>query len=141
MLEQSHVSTETDEHVDEPTTKQKKDDGKQTSEDVQDGNCHPAAEDEPPAAEDEPPTIPDEPPTAPDEPPTAPDEPPTAPDKPPTSPDEPPPVEDESPCAEDESPTTEDVLPPDGKSPLTTCLLYTSPSPRDQRGSRMPSSA
>ena len=25
--------------------------------------------------------------------------------------------------------------------PLTTCLLYTSPSPRDQRGSRMPSSA
>ena len=26
-------------------------------------------------------------------------------------------------------------------SKLTTCLLYTSPSPRDQRGSRMPSSA
>ena len=25
--------------------------------------------------------------------------------------------------------------------PYTTCLLYTSPSPRDQRGSRMPSSA
>ena len=25
--------------------------------------------------------------------------------------------------------------------PLGTCLLYTSPSPRDQRGSRMPSSA
>ena len=25
--------------------------------------------------------------------------------------------------------------------PLNTCLLYTSPSPRDQRGSRMPSSA
>ena len=25
--------------------------------------------------------------------------------------------------------------------PPTTCLLYTSPSPRDQRGSRMPSSA
>ena len=24
---------------------------------------------------------------------------------------------------------------------LQTCLLYTSPSPRDQRGSRMPSSA
>ena len=24
---------------------------------------------------------------------------------------------------------------------LVTCLLYTSPSPRDQRGSRMPSSA
>ena len=24
---------------------------------------------------------------------------------------------------------------------LNTCLLYTSPSPRDQRGSRMPSSA
>ena len=27
------------------------------------------------------------------------------------------------------------------KAPLTACLLYTSPSPRDQRGSRMPSSA
>ena len=26
-------------------------------------------------------------------------------------------------------------------APLYTCLLYTSPSPRDQRGSRMPSSA
>ena len=26
-------------------------------------------------------------------------------------------------------------------SPNTSCLLYTSPSPRDQRGSRMPSSA
>ena len=25
--------------------------------------------------------------------------------------------------------------------PLADCLLYTSPSPRDQRGSRMPSSA
>ena len=32
----------------------------------------------------------------------------------------------------------------DGNAPLSqllTCLLYTSPSPRDQRGSRMPSSA
>ena len=30
----------------------------------------------------------------------------------------------------------------DGKEPSAkTCLLYTSPSPRDQRGSRMPSSA
>ena len=29
----------------------------------------------------------------------------------------------------------------DGKTPLDACLLYTSPSPRDQRGSRMPSSA
>ena len=27
------------------------------------------------------------------------------------------------------------------KTPAYTCLLYTSPSPRDQRGSRMPSSA
>ena len=27
------------------------------------------------------------------------------------------------------------------RAPLNTCLLYTSPSPRDQRGSRMPSSA
>ena len=26
-------------------------------------------------------------------------------------------------------------------APTTHCLLYTSPSPRDQRGSRMPSSA
>ena len=26
-------------------------------------------------------------------------------------------------------------------NPATACLLYTSPSPRDQRGSRMPSSA
>ena len=30
---------------------------------------------------------------------------------------------------------------PDGDPLTTTCLLYTSPSPRDQRGSRMPSSA
>ena len=29
----------------------------------------------------------------------------------------------------------------DMKGYATTCLLYTSPSPRDQRGSRMPSSA
>ena len=28
-----------------------------------------------------------------------------------------------------------------GKAKLHPCLLYTSPSPRDQRGSRMPSSA
>ena len=28
-----------------------------------------------------------------------------------------------------------------GASHLVSCLLYTSPSPRDQRGSRMPSSA
>ena len=27
------------------------------------------------------------------------------------------------------------------RTPLDICLLYTSPSPRDQRGSRMPSSA
>ena len=32
---------------------------------------------------------------------------------------------------------------PNGRIPaiVDTCLLYTSPSPRDQRGSRMPSSA
>ena len=29
----------------------------------------------------------------------------------------------------------------DALSPIVDCLLYTSPSPRDQRGSRMPSSA
>ena len=28
-----------------------------------------------------------------------------------------------------------------GSAGIITCLLYTSPSPRDQRGSRMPSSA
>ena len=28
-----------------------------------------------------------------------------------------------------------------GRYDINTCLLYTSPSPRDQRGSRMPSSA
>ena len=28
-----------------------------------------------------------------------------------------------------------------GKNPIITCLLYTSPSPRDKRQSRMPSSA
>ena len=28
-----------------------------------------------------------------------------------------------------------------GQEPRKDCLLYTSPSPRDQRGSRMPSSA
>ena len=30
---------------------------------------------------------------------------------------------------------------PNREGLLETCLLYTSPSPRDQRGSRMPSSA
>ena len=36
-----------------------------------------------------------------------------------------------------------DVLSPvaNGNDQLSVCLLYTSPSPRDQRGSRMPSSA
>ena len=33
---------------------------------------------------------------------------------------------------------TEDFLP---QNPITTCLLYTSPSPRDRTRSRMPSSA
>ena len=33
------------------------------------------------------------------------------------------------------------VISSDGRDLTTTCLLYTSPSPRDQRGSRMPSSA
>ena len=52
---------------------------------------------------------------------------------------------------EDATPEAKDV--PEGEKPLTApeafeqvaqlwgCLLYTSPSPRDQRGSRMPSSA
>ena len=36
---------------------------------------------------------------------------------------------------------TGDFRKADGKTLLDICLLYTSPSPRDQRGSRMPSSA
>ena len=36
-------------------------------------------------------------------------------------------------------PTQNDIM--DGTGQFKTCLLYTSPSPRDQRGSRMPSSA
>ena len=36
---------------------------------------------------------------------------------------------------------TEWGVPLDSIEVLRTCLLYTSPSPRDQRGSRMPSSA
>ena len=37
--------------------------------------------------------------------------------------------------------TIHPVLVDIGFVPLRSCLLYTSPSPRDQRGSRMPSSA
>ena len=39
--------------------------------------------------------------------------------------------------------TSDDVDDDDGSDGglMTPCLLYTSPSPRDQRGSRMPSSA
>ena len=33
------------------------------------------------------------------------------------------------------------IIGPNGAGKTTICLLYTSPSPRDQRGSRMPSSA
>ena len=33
------------------------------------------------------------------------------------------------------------IVMPDTSPAIKTCLLYTSPSPRDQRGSRMPSSA
>ena len=50
----------------------------------------------------------------------------------------------ESSLPEDEQPPETTVPPtsvPDSTPPDTTCLLYTSPSPRDQRGSRMPSSA
>ena len=35
----------------------------------------------------------------------------------------------------------EDTTGKNGSGNSETCLLYTSPSPRDQRGSRMPSSA
>ena len=40
-------------------------------------------------------------------------------------------------------PTAADIITPaaDLRAMYATCLLYTSPSPRDQRGSRMPSSA
>ena len=37
--------------------------------------------------------------------------------------------------------TTGNITYNDENGDPTTCLLYTSPSPRDQRGSRMPSSA
>ena len=44
-----------------------------------------------------------------------------------------------------EAPSLEEVLGAEVAPPLVEvhnrCLLYTSPSPRDQRGSRMPSSA
>ena len=36
---------------------------------------------------------------------------------------------------------TGEVVSVAGRLMLKSCLLYTSPSPRDQRGSRMPSSA
>ena len=37
--------------------------------------------------------------------------------------------------------TLELLNPSEEEAPAEACLLYTSPSPRDQRGSRMPSSA
>ena len=40
-----------------------------------------------------------------------------------------------------ELPTVIMYVPEDMQAEYGTCLLYTSPSPRDQRGSRMPSSA
>ena len=39
------------------------------------------------------------------------------------------------------TPTDTDTVTPDGAPETTACLLYTSPSPRDKRQSRMPSSA
>ena len=46
-------------------------------------------------------------------------------------------------CAADGSSAayTETISTAQGVMKRTICLLYTSPSPRDQRGSRMPSSA
>ena len=41
---------------------------------------------------------------------------------------------------QDRQPSLEDIAAAINLSPFH-CLLYTSPSPRDQRGSRMPSSA
>ena len=38
-------------------------------------------------------------------------------------------------------PTPQNSKPDDESNKYKICLLYTSPSPRDQRGSRMPSSA
>ena len=43
--------------------------------------------------------------------------------------------------ADAEEPETVTIGAGRAKEPYSTCLLYTSPSPRDQRGSRMPSSA
>ena len=40
-----------------------------------------------------------------------------------------------------EKQAAEDAAKPTVKQQKKVCLLYTSPSPRDQRGSRMPSSA
>ena len=37
--------------------------------------------------------------------------------------------------------STFSISEPINGAPVSVCLLYTSPSPRDQRGSRMPSSA
>ena len=39
------------------------------------------------------------------------------------------------------APKAKAKAPPKKKAATKACLLYTSPSPRDQRGSRMPSSA
>ena len=44
-------------------------------------------------------------------------------------------------CASATGSAKTDVLQRNGGTVQWTCLLYTSPSPRDQRGSRMPSSA
>ena len=48
------------------------------------------------------------------------------------------PIQDVQPGPDD---ATDDDVEITGQCALTPCLLYTSPSPRDQRGSRMPSSA
>ena len=50
-------------------------------------------------------------------------------------------VEKDQPIAEVDSDKATLELPAEESGVITLCLLYTSPSPRDQRGSRMPSSA
>ena len=59
---------------------------------------------------------------------------------PPPPPPPPPPPVAEAPAAP-KKPAAAKETPQERVARLQRCLLYTSPSPRDQRGSRMPSSA
>ena len=50
-------------------------------------------------------------------------------------------TEEDMKLAKEDLDTLEGRVQVDQKAMINSCLLYTSPSPRDQRGSRMPSSA